>query len=106
VIGMEIVITADGNLRCLYGEAVNLHVLGRLEIRRGSHVEPTEDGCWTADLSPVGGPTLGPFPNRSEALTAEREWLQKNWLNPPATPTQSPNPWKGETHAVDTQADP
>ena len=89
---MEIVITADGNIRCLYGEAVDLHVLGQLEIRRGSHVEPTEDGFWTADLLPVGGPVLGPYPNRSEALTAEREWLQQNWLVSPMTPSQSPHP--------------
>jgi hypothetical protein len=32
------------------------------------------------DLSPVSGPTLGPFQNRSEALAAERSWLLTNWL--------------------------
>ena len=47
-----------------------------VEIRRASHVEPTADGQWTADLSPIdGGPLLGPFPMRAEALAAEAEWI-------------------------------
>jgi len=41
---------------------------------RASHVEPVPGG-WTADLSPVGGPTFGPFRLRGDALRAEREWL-------------------------------
>jgi hypothetical protein len=28
----------------------------------------------------VGGPILGPFQKRSEALTAELAWLQQHWL--------------------------
>lgn len=32
------------------------------------------------DLSPVGGPRLGPFVLRSVALQAEVEWLEGNWL--------------------------
>ena len=44
---MQIVIAADGSARCVYGEEFDLHALGRLAIRRGSHVEPTEDGGWT-----------------------------------------------------------
>ena len=43
---------------------------------------PTADGRWTADLRPVGGPVLGPFARRSEALEAERAWLEANWLTP------------------------
>jgi hypothetical protein len=43
-------------------------------------VEPTLDGRWTADLAPVHGPVLGPFSSRSEALTAERHWLEAHWL--------------------------
>jgi len=49
-------------------------------IQRGSHVDPTPDGQWQADLSPTGGPMLGPFPLRSEALAAESQWLEENWL--------------------------
>lgn len=77
---MQIVIETTGTVRCLYGEELNLNALGRLAIRRGSHVEPTDDGQWTADLSPVKGPVLGPFTSRSAALAAEREWLEQNWL--------------------------
>ena len=51
-----------------------------LTIQRGSHVEPNERGQWLADLAPVGGPVLGPFRLRSEALEAERDWLEQHWL--------------------------
>ncbi len=57
-----------------------VNTLGPLVITRGSHVEPTSDGQWQADLSPVNGPYLGPFANRSDALTGERTWLEANWL--------------------------
>mgnify|MGYP007059525444 FL=1 len=77
---MQIVIEKDGSCRCLYGEVLDLHALGRLCIRRGSHVEPTDDGEWVADLSPVDGPQLGPFLTRSLALDAERAWLTEHWL--------------------------
>ena len=77
---MELVVQTDGSLRCLYDEAVDLSALGRVTIRRASHVEPTDNGQWQADLSPVGGPVLGPFALRSEALAAEAEWLRRHWL--------------------------
>ena len=77
---MELVIHPSGDIQCIYGEAVDLHAMGNLSIARGSHVEPTCDGQWTADLSPVDGPELGPFPNRTEALLAEHRWLQRHWL--------------------------
>ena len=32
---------------------------------------------------PLHGPTLGPFPHRSEALAAEQAWLETNWLGRP-----------------------
>ena len=78
---MELVITTNGDVRCVYDEALPLADFGRLAIARGSHVEPNEAGLWTADLSPAGGPLLGPFATRSEALTAEREWLEQYWLS-------------------------
>lgn len=64
----------------VFDDRVDLRAVGCLSIRRGSHVEPTPDGHWTADLSPVAGPTLGPFDKRSAALAAEVAWLQQNWL--------------------------
>jgi len=77
---MNLHISPDGRIRCLYGEAIPLARLGQLAITRGSHAEPTDDGRWTADLSPVGGPLLGPFATRSEALDAEVRWLTQHWL--------------------------
>jgi hypothetical protein len=77
---MQLVIRPGGTVHCLYGEELNLHQLGSLAIARGSHVEPDVTGQWTADLSPVDGPVLGPFNNRSDALAAERQWLETHWL--------------------------
>ena len=78
---MQLVIDPAGGVRCVYDEALPLADFGRLTIARGSHVEPNAAGLWTADLSPVGGPLLGPFATRSEALTAERDWLEQHWLS-------------------------
>lgn len=77
---MELVIETNGIVRCVYGEELDLGTLGSLEIRRGSYVEPTADGRWTADLAPVGGPILGPFEHRCSALDAEITWLSEHWL--------------------------
>ncbi|MHC2066891.1 hypothetical protein ACYFX5_05440 [Bremerella sp. T1] len=79
---MQLVISSTGAIRCLYDETLDLHTLGKPSISRGSHVEPNEHGQWFADLSPVGGPKLGPFSSRSAALTAEVRWLEEHWLSP------------------------
>lgn len=77
-----LVIRPDGTGCAIYDDelAPVLFLCGRLSIRRASHVEPViTDGCtlgWQADLSPSGGPILGPFASRREALAAERLWLQ------------------------------
>ena len=81
---MESIVHPEGTVRCLYDETLDLSQLGPVSIRRASHVEPTQQGQWQADLSPVDGPVLGPFALRSEALSAEVEWLQTNWLVPDA----------------------
>lgn len=78
---MQLVIRPDGKVTCVYDETINLAALGPLRIERGSHVEPDDEGRWLADLQPVGGPVLGPFPHRSEALAAERQWLETYWLS-------------------------
>jgi hypothetical protein len=79
---MELIIDIKGVVRCIYEEAVNLAAIGSFDIKRVSRVEPTASGLWTANLSPVAGPILGPFALRSEALAAERRWLQCNWPPP------------------------
>lgn len=60
----------------IYSDAiVPLLDLGDVQIMRASHVEPAPAGGWTADLSPVGGPILGPFPLRADALAEEVRWI-------------------------------
>ena len=81
---MQIVVHPDGSLRTLYDETINLAALGALSISRASHVEPDDVGRWWADLAPVNGSRLGPFDRRSDALKAEQEWLEANWLEPRA----------------------
>jgi hypothetical protein len=79
---MQLLIEPQGHVRCIYAEAIDLSSLGELTVRRGSYVEPDGHGHWTADLSPVSGPVLGPFVLRSKALSAELAWLEANWLTP------------------------
>lgn len=83
---MELIIANTGIIRCLYGEELDLAALGPVEIRRASRVEAIDGGDWTADLALVGGPVLGPFARRSDALAAERLWLEDHGLPlPPVT---------------------
>jgi hypothetical protein len=77
---MELLVTPAGEVRALYDEAIPLAALGAVSIRRASHVEPNDEARWMADLAPVGGPVLGPFAARSQALVAETEWLTQHWL--------------------------
>ncbi len=79
---MDLVIDPAGRVRAVYDETLDLAALGRMKITRASHVEPTPDGRWTADLGPMFGPVLGPFALRSEALEAEHAWLKRHWLVP------------------------
>jgi hypothetical protein len=77
---MDLLVLPDGTIRAIYGEEIEFDSLGHAVITRASHVEPDERGCWLADLTPVAGPVLGPFDRRSEALAAELDWLEANWL--------------------------
>lgn len=78
---MQLVIKRGGVVRCIYSEAINLAALGSPAISRASNVEPDQHGRWIADLSPVNGPSLGPFDHRSETLVAEHSWLEVHWLS-------------------------
>ena len=81
VAAMQLVIELGGAVRCIYAEDIDLTALGSPAIVRASHVEPDQQGRWWADLSPVGGESLGPFDSRSEALAAEHSWLETHWLS-------------------------
>ena len=76
----EIVIRPTGDVQSIYDETFDFACLGAVSIRRVSFVEPDGQGLWWADLSPAGGPTLGPFNNRSMALGAEVDWLRVHAL--------------------------
>ncbi len=77
---MRLVIDVGGLVHGIYDETLDLAALGRLVVQRASHVEPNDDATWTAALSPIGGPQLGPFLRRSAALAAELAWLEQHWL--------------------------
>ena len=77
---MEIVVERSGRARCIYAEEIDLAALGRPAIARAGHVEPDHEGRWLADLRPLLGPVLGPFPGRSEAVAAEVAWIARHWL--------------------------
>jgi hypothetical protein len=78
---VQLVIEPSGAVRAIYSEVINLAALGSPAISRASYVEPDQHGRWWVDLSPVGGPVLGSFECRSEALAAEQEWLEIHWLD-------------------------
>ena len=52
---LELVVQPNGGVRCIYNEDINLSALGRVQIRRASHVEPSDNGRWFADLAVSGG---------------------------------------------------
>lgn len=67
-------------IKAIYDDRLQfLNRIGGFEIKRASHVEPAEGGKWTADMSPSGGPVLGPFDTRAEALEEEKQWLLNKW---------------------------
>lgn len=78
---MKITIDPAGTMRFVYSDdLIPLLQDGIARIDRASHVEPHKR-TWTADLAPVGGPILGPFATRQEALAAEVAWLNENLGN-------------------------
>ena len=77
---MTVLIDPRGTARALYSEVLDLTALGACSIQRASVVEPDGLGPWWADLALSGGPVLGPFRRRSEALAAEVGWLERHRL--------------------------
>lgn len=68
----------SGNMQFVYSdELLDLLDEGDATVTRVSHVEPTSDNRWTADMTPVRGPILGPFKTHAKALAAERMWLRE-----------------------------
>lgn len=74
---LTIYVGDDGTIEHVYDDALAdlFEGEGSISTTRASHVEPHPNGGWLADMGPVGGPVLGPFHLRAEALAAERAWL-------------------------------
>lgn len=86
----SIIIKPDGTILFVYDDRL-LTILeeGDANVVRASHVEPIkfrpigglmELSGWQADLTPIGGPILGPFLYRSEAISKEIKWIEENYL--------------------------
>ena len=76
-------ISNDGVVTFIWDDDLGPALLdeGAGQIRRASNVEPTPSGQqWVVDLSPSGGPTIGPFRRRGDAIAEEIEWLEANAL--------------------------
>lgn len=76
---LRVTVRQSGHLEFIYhDDLAGLCSAGTTVITRASHVEPSPHGGWTADMAPSGGPLLGPFPTRAEALAHEVSWLQSH----------------------------
>jgi hypothetical protein len=83
---MKLIIGKDGNARFLYNDKLKkaFKEQGKMKSKRASHVEPVEENgtvVWYADI--IGGPKLGPFDLREDALKAEIKWLEDNGIPVP-----------------------
>ena len=75
---MKIRINPDGTAVMIYTVDIDIAALGNLQsITRASLIEPTNRNQWAADMRPIGGPVIGAFDKRSDALTAEIYWIEK-----------------------------
>ena len=75
---MKVLIKRTGEVEYIYDDILQtIFSLKDRKIERASHVEPCDDGRWTADMKPSGGGVLGPFETRRDALEAEVEWLER-----------------------------
>lgn len=86
-----LVVRPDGTVEFIYADFL-ARVLdaGDFAIRRASHVEPTPDGKWQADMAPVGGPRLDATLTRAATLAMEVHWIEKNWLLRPRPEPSAP----------------
>lgn len=65
--------------------------LGPARITRAASVEPRDEEWWV-NLSASGGPLLGPFEARCDAIAAEQEWLDRYLLGDEPLPEPEPEP--------------
>ena len=77
----KIFIRPNGTINCIYTDDIRFLISSaqQVNIRRVSNVEPTTDGQWVADMSPIDGPESPAFDRRADALTWEKDWIE-NYL--------------------------
>lgn len=85
---MNFIFEGTGDFRFIFDDTLSeiAQEVGSVSVKRASHVEPAEaDGKvnWYADMAPVGGPFLGPYKTRADALLAERTWLVERHIPKP-----------------------
>ena len=87
----EVIIHESGTMQFIYDDDLrSLFEVGVSSITRASHVEPV-DSMWGCDLTPYGGPIVGPFRLREMALSFERDWLRGRMeSNSAHSPASSP----------------
>lgn len=74
---LKLKISKSGEITYIYNDLLaGLAQNNGASIRRVSHVEPTADGKWEAQMLDFNV-TLGPFRLRSEALEAEMQFLDE-----------------------------
>lgn len=72
---------ANGEAVFIYEDGHPCLDLGRVQTKRASHVEPTENGLWCADMSPIDGPLLEETRSRKQSVSREHQWISENRLN-------------------------
>ena len=83
---IELAVSNEGVIRFIYSDDARFLLdAGEAKIKRVSNVEPWDEmgrsgAKWGADLQMSGGPLLGPFERRQDALDAEVVWLRGNRL--------------------------
>jgi hypothetical protein len=74
-----VAIAPGGKITAIYrDDLADLFAQGETKITRASSVEPAPGGGWASDLTASGGPVLGPYSLRKQALDAEIDWLESN----------------------------
>lgn len=74
----------NGEAHQIYDEGCPIAIPGKKVCKRASHVEPVEGPentvSWVVDLTPLGGPIFPPLTTRTQALAAERQWIEDHYL--------------------------
>ena len=80
---MDLVVDPAGRVRCVYAEAIDLAALGPPDDRpRQPRRARRRRAAGSPTWRPSAGRCSGRSPLRSEALAAERAWLEAHWPTP------------------------